>query len=244
MPLKVRYAYAAIAGSMAPIWIATDLGLFAANGIEPELSYAPSTQTVQAVLSGDVDFGMMSVRTLVEAHVAGADAVGVAITTNKVVQSLYAAPGIATVADLRDRRVGITRFGSIVANSARMLLKPGGLTPPDDVVLLQLNGFPEIMAAPQGGATEAGILSPPFTLAVRKAGYRELARMQDLPFEYANVVLVGRRSYVAANADATRRTVRAMAEATAIFRDQRETSLPVLAAYLKTDDAEVLAETY
>ena len=176
-PIRVRYAYTAIAGSMAPMWVAYDLGLYTKYGVEPELTYAPSTQTIQAVLSGDTDFGLMSVRTLVEAHVAGADATGVAVLTNKVVQSLFGAPQITSIADLRDKRVGITRFGSIVANSARMLLRTGGLAP-DDVVLLQLGGFPEIMAGLQGGATEGGLLSPPFTLAARKLGYRELARMQ------------------------------------------------------------------
>ena len=100
------------------------------------------------------------------------------------------------------------------------------------------------MAGLQGGATEGALLSPPFTLAARKAGYRELARMQDLPFEYANVVLVSRRTYVEANAEATRRTVRALAEGSAIFQRDRETSLKVLAAYLRTDDPDVLAETY
>ena len=57
---------------------------------------------------------------------------------------MFGAPQITSIADLRDKRVGITRFGSIVANSARLLLRTGGLTPPDDVVLLQLEGFPEI----------------------------------------------------------------------------------------------------
>jgi hypothetical protein len=38
--------------------------------------------------------------------------------------------------------------------------------------------------------------------------------------------------------------MRAMAEASAIFQRDRETSLKVLAAYLRTDDPDVLAETY
>ena len=244
-PIRVRYAYTAIAGSMAPMWVAYDLGLYAKYGVEPELTYAPSTQTIQAVLSGDTDFGLMSVRTLVEAHVAGADATGVAVLTNKVVQSLFGAPQITSIADLRDKRVGITRFGSIVANSARMLLRTGGLTPGRTTSCCSSSGAsPRSSAGLQGGATEGGLLSPPFTLAARKLGYRELARMQDLPFEYANVVLVSRRSYVEANAEATRRTMRAMAEASAIFQRDRDTSLKVLAAYLRTDDADVLAETY
>jgi NitT/TauT family transport system substrate-binding protein len=243
-PIRARYAYTAIAGSMAPMWVANDLGLYAKHGIEPELFYAPSTQTIQAVLAGETDFGFMSVRTLVEAVLAGADATGVAVFTSKVVQSLFTAPSIGSVAELRDKRVGITRFGSIVHNSARMLLRTGGLSPPEDVVLIQLGGFPEILAALQAGAIDGAILSPPSTLAGRRAGYRELARMQDLPFEYAQTVVVSRRSYVEANPEATRRTARAMAEASVVFKRDQEASLRVLAAYLRTDDAEVLADTY
>jgi ABC-type nitrate/sulfonate/bicarbonate transport system substrate-binding protein len=242
--LRVRYAYTAIAGSMASMWIANDLGVFAKHGVEPELFYAPSTQTIQAVLSGETDFGLMSVRTLVEAHLAGADAIGVAVLTNKIVQSMFGGTHIHSLAELRDRRIGITRYGSIVHNSAKMLLRSAGLNGTDDVVMIQLGGFPEILAGLQGGATDAGLLSPPFTLAARKAGYRELGRLQDLPFEYANVVLVTRKGYVEANAEATRRTVRAFAEATSIFKRDAEATRRVMASYLRTDDQEVIAETY
>ncbi len=243
-PLSVRYAYTAISGSMSLLWVANDLGLFAKHGIQPELQYVPSIQTIQAVLAGEADFGLMSGRTPIEARLAGGDPTIVAVFSNKVLQSLFAAPAVPSVADLRGKRVGITRFGTVVDNSARTLLRTGGLTPPDDVALIQLTGLPEILAGLQAGVVDAGVLSPPTTLAARKAGYRELARMQDLPFDYPFIALVARQSYVEANAEAVRRTLRAMAEAARTFKEQRESVLPVLAAYLRTDDPEVLAETY
>ena len=243
-PIRARYAYTAISGSMAPMWVAYDLGLFAKHGLDAEMFYAPSTQTLQAVLAGEADFGLMSTRTTVEARLAGADVTSVGIFTNKVVQSLFGGPGINTIADLRGKRVGITRFGSVVDNSARTLLRTGGLTPPDDVVLLQIGGFPEIIAALQAGAIDGGVLSPPTTLIGRKAGYRELARMQDQAVEYAFTVLVSRKSWVDANPEAARRTARAMAEAAWIFKQQPEPSLRVLKHYLQTEDDDVVADTY
>lgn len=243
-PLRARYAYTALAGSMAPLWIAYDQGLFTKYGIEPELAYVPSIQTIQSVLAGDTDFGLMSGRTSVEARLAGGDAVMVGQYSNKVLHALYGLPSIGSVADLRDKRVAITRFGTIVDNSARTLLRGGGLTPPDDVALIQLGGFPEILAGLQVGAVEGALLSPPTTLTARKAGYRELARMQDLPNQYPFAVLVSRRAHVDANPEVTMRTARAMAEATWRMRNDREGSLAALASYLRTDDTEVLEETY
>ena len=71
-PLRVRYAYTALSGSMATMWVANDLGLFAKYGIQPELQYVPSIQTIQAVLAGETDFGLMSGRTPIEARLAAA----------------------------------------------------------------------------------------------------------------------------------------------------------------------------
>ena len=103
-----------------------------------------------------------------------------------VAVSVSGPPAFGTVADARVRaRLGTWRLAhghtprdacrAGVAGRADYLghvAFSGGLTPPDDVVLLQLGGFPEIMAGLQGGATEGALLSPPFTLAARKAGYR------------------------------------------------------------------------
>ena len=67
------------------------------------------------------------------------------------------APG----ADLKGKKIGVTRFGSATDISARIALERNSLVPGKDVTLLQLGGIGEILAGLRGGSIDAGILSPP-----------------------------------------------------------------------------------
>ena len=56
-------------------------------------------------------------------------------------------PEINTVADLKGRKVGVTRIGSSTDFTIRLVLKNFGLEPNKDVAILQLGGMPEVVAA-------------------------------------------------------------------------------------------------
>src|SRR4051812_28992292 len=58
-PLQtVRVAYSSLWGANAVPWTAYEAGIFAKHGLNAELSYISSAQTVPAALSGEVDVSL------------------------------------------------------------------------------------------------------------------------------------------------------------------------------------------
>jgi ABC-type nitrate/sulfonate/bicarbonate transport system substrate-binding protein len=49
---NLRVVYNALGGSMAPVWVAQELGLFAKHGLQHNLNYLAATTAVQAMVAG------------------------------------------------------------------------------------------------------------------------------------------------------------------------------------------------
>src|SRR5579884_1851428 len=176
-PTSLKAVYTALSGSTWPLWIAQDAGLLAQNGISADLEYVVSSTTaMQSLLSGEVAFiATASAPSVVQAVLGGADAVIVGATNNTVIFSLMTTPSIHEYADLRGKRLGISRLGSSSDSAARSALAKWGLRPDEDVTIVQMGGIPEIFAGMQAGAVEAGVLSSPTDLYAKRAGFAELA---------------------------------------------------------------------
>ena len=49
---SLRGVYNALGGTMAPAWIAQDLGLFTKHGLQHSLNYLAATTAIQAIVGG------------------------------------------------------------------------------------------------------------------------------------------------------------------------------------------------
>ena len=108
--------------------------------------------------------------------------------------SLMAAPGIATVADLRGRRVGL-ESGRFAMSILRELLSRGGLTP-DDIQMNQLDADSAPIAL-EHGQVAAVLTSEPVSLRLSRAGAHALARWASVPGELMVLVSTRRAHQVA-----------------------------------------------
>jgi len=61
---------------------------------------------------------------------------------------MMALPEIKSVADLKGKTVGVTRFGSSTDFALRYLMQKQGFSADKDVTILQLGGMPELAARP------------------------------------------------------------------------------------------------
>lgn len=244
-PYRVKISYPSINGSMTTIWVGQDAGIFRKYGIDADIQFISSTTVgVQALIAGDIDFSFLAGTAGPEAIVAGAPLRIVAGTENRIVQSLLAKPEIASLAELRGKRLGITRLGSLTDYSARYLLQKVGLVPDQDVAFVQVNGMPEILAAMQAGAVDAGTVSPPQIGAGLKEGYRSLADMWLEPLDYPAQYLATSVRNLEQRPDLVRRMVYATAEALYRTRTDRRTTEETIGRYMQTDNAEEIAEAY
>ncbi|HEY6200539.1 MAG TPA: ABC transporter substrate-binding protein [Candidatus Binatia bacterium] len=242
---RIRIGYSSISGSYIGLWVGHDAGLFAKEGLEDQMILIPSgSQLAQVTVAGEVEIGALNGSSAMAAALQGADIKIIGNTTNKMIFSIYARPEIKTVEGLKGKKIGISRFGSSTDISARYALKKHGLDPNKDVAIVQMGAMSSIMGGLQGGAIEAGLVSPPTLFAVEKMGFKELLSITDMDLPFPNPSLVVQGGIIRNRPDTIDRFMRAYARGIARARGDREFTYKSLAKYTKIEDPAVLAKAY
>ena len=190
---------------------------------------------VQALLAGEIQFGHLSPAPMLTAWVQGADFVWIGTTTHQMVFTLLAEPSIAKGADLKGKKIGITRIGSASDLAVRTALEQFGVNP-KDVTMIALGGIPEILAAMRAGAVQAGILSPPTSTAARDLGYRALLHIPDLGREFTFSGIAAKRSFVQSQPEVARAYMASLTDGAKIYKEDSRAALRILKKYLRADD--------
>jgi NitT/TauT family transport system substrate-binding protein len=244
-PIKLRAAYTSISGAMAPLWAAYEGGFFEREGLAVEVSAFPSgNEGIQALMANEVDFLQIAGSTTAAAALGGGDVVVLATTVRTIVTSLVARPEIQQPEDLRGKAVGISRLGTSIDTAARVALRHLGLEPEREVAIIQAGSMPNILGAMEAGRVQAGVLSYPSVTQARKLGYRLLLDIGTLGIPYASTGVSTRRSLVAEQPEVVRRYLRAQLAAIQRLRTDKPFALELFRQYLRTDDPDVLEETY
>src|SRR5258706_13406242 len=152
----VRINWTAVTGAQSGMFMAQQEGLFKKNGLDVELLHiASSSRGIQAILAGEIGFAYMERQNSAQANLKGANIALVLGATNRQVFSLMAKPEIKRVADLRGKKIGITRVGSSTHTSALFGLNDAGLKQ-NEYQILALFGVPNILTALMAGQIQGG----------------------------------------------------------------------------------------
>jgi NitT/TauT family transport system substrate-binding protein len=241
VPLQV--AYSSISGAAIVPWIAVDKGLFAKYDLDIELIYVAGSQAMQSLLSGTTQIGIQGIEPVFRVNVQGGDTVMILGLVTKPPFSIIVRPEIKDFRELRGKAMGITRYGSSTDLLLRLTLEKWGFKPETDVPILQMGGVPPILAGMQSKRIFGGPLSLPTLARAKQDGYRELADVADLVPDYQVAGIVTRRAFLRQNTDAVRGFIKAIAEATAIFKQDPGSAKKVMKERLKIDDPVVVEET-
>jgi NitT/TauT family transport system substrate-binding protein len=172
---KLRVAYAAITAAFSIPWIAKEAGIFQRHGLDVELVYiASGSRAIQTLLGGSIDVAAIGGPAGVDARLAGADTVYVAIPVNRVLVFTVAEPHVQRVEDLRGKSIGVTRIGTVTDFFTRVFLRQNGLAPDRDVMIRQMGGLPEIVAGLKAGQIQGGTFGFPAVLHAKAAGFHVL----------------------------------------------------------------------
>jgi NitT/TauT family transport system substrate-binding protein len=240
----VRINWTAVTGAQSGMFMAQQEGLFKKNGLDVELIHIPSSSRgIQAILAGEIAFSFMDGVNAAQANLKGANLALVAGATNRQVFSLMAKPEFKRIADLRGKKIGITRVGSSTHTSALFALGSGGLKAAD-YQLLPLLEVPNIFTALAAGQIDAGVMSPPTNARAKRAGFIELMNIAKEGPEFVSVAVGASRSYIKTNEDVVRRVVRAYAEGVQMFKSNRPAALKMIQNQLKVKDVEIQEDTY
>jgi len=203
---KLRIGYSGATISNAMLWVTEEGKLFQKNGIDPEILYLQTTLGQTAMIAGEIQMCVYSASLLAPARLQGADVVMVTSFLNKPIYRLVVRPEIRTVAELKGKRLGITRFGTVTDWTTRLLISRLGLDPEKDVALVQVGDVPVLLASMSAGKTiDGAIIQPPYYLKAVASGMRVLANMQEMDILFQQTGLNTTQKSIARNPDIVRR---------------------------------------
>lgn len=234
--VPVRTAYSALSAGIGTLWLTQEEGYFKKHGLDSNLIYIRGGSTaVQALLSGEIQFGHLSPAPMLTAWAQGADFVWIGTTTHQMVFTLIVDTSIVKGPDLKGKKIGITRIGSASDLALRTALEQFGLGP-KDVTMIALGGIPEILAAMRAGAVNGGILSPPTSTAAREMGYRPLLHIPDLGREFTFSGIAAKRSFVQSQPEIARAYMASLTDGAKVYKEDGRAALQVLRKYLRAED--------
>lgn len=167
---KLHVGYSAQAGSLAPIWITKEAGIFRKHGLDVELLFIPGGPTAAAaLLSGEVPITVVGGPAVVSSNLAGSDLVMIGGIVNTFAFQIVTVKSITSYQQLRGKRLGVNRFGASPDVAARFALKHMGIDP-KDLTILQLSEQSTRLTAMMAGQLEAAVFLPPITTMAQKQG--------------------------------------------------------------------------
>ena len=168
---RIAASYPGIAGYNIPFWVALDAGEFKKAGLQVDpVLISGGSKSMQALLSGGLDFAHVSGGVSVQANLTGADVTIIGTGSNSMSAGVIAAKEIKSYYDLKGKKVGIASFGGNNDIGLRFAFKRNGIGPDKDVTFLQLGGERNRLTALERGVISATIMSPPGF--VRRRGAR------------------------------------------------------------------------
>jgi NitT/TauT family transport system substrate-binding protein len=242
---KINVAYSSISGNVSPLWVTQDKGFFRKYGLEVQAILIESgTTTAQALVAGDIAFASVAGPAAIQSNLRGADVVMIAGIINTLTFQLYTERGITRPDQFKGKSVGVTRYGSATDFAMRYALDKYGLDANKEVAVLQLGNQPAQLAALEAGKVQGAMLSAPTSLRAKKMGFPMLADLQMLGLEYQHTSIATTRALLKSKPDLARDFMRAYIEGIQYAKTHRKETLEILAKYLRTDDKEILDDTY
>ena len=243
---KLGVLYSALSVSYSMPWIARESGLFRKYNLDVDLVYIPSSGVANAaLLGGDVEVALAGGIGTVRAYVQGAtDLVFIGGFKNALTHSIVAKPEIKTTAELKGKKIGVTRIGSNSHYFAVQALRRAGLDASRDVTIIQSGGEPEIVVALINGSLDAASITTPSDNRAIAQGFHYLLYGPDLKIPYAAANITTRRATIAKRPQVLKEFMEAMAEAAKLLHTNKEFSYKVLAKYLGISDMKILDAAY
>jgi ABC-type nitrate/sulfonate/bicarbonate transport system substrate-binding protein len=221
IPLRYGQAYSALRSIFAlPLLVAEREGYFVREGLDFSMLPVPGggEKLIAALHDGTADISHVATPFLIQAALAGSDAVAIAAEFNNPIYSLIAKPENRTYADLKGKLIGVAAETGSITIAIRKLLALNGLGR-EDFRTRFVDGTPERLSCLTAGDCDAVPLGQPQDFVAMRRGFRLLGLSTEAVPEYLYTVTAARRSWADANKEAIVRYVRALSSAFRFIRD-------------------------
>jgi NitT/TauT family transport system substrate-binding protein len=239
--VALNMVYNNLSMGSGPTWAAQRAGLFQKHGLDVTLSLARGPLSVQAMLAGSFPVGIVSPSGVVSSHLSGGRLKIVAGVINVLLYAVIAAPDVTSGAQLKGKRVGISRFGDSSELATRIAAKELGLDPDRDIAMIQVGSGPDRFNALRAGAIQAAVVGPAEVIRGRREGFNLLIDLTAKNVEYQGSVLAMTEDLMRQE-DTALRVMRGMVEGLHYFKTRKEDSVRIVSEYLKGADIEAMRQ--
>ena len=242
---RVAASYPGIAGYNIPFWVALDAGEFKKAGLEVDpVMISGGSKSMQALLSGGLDFAHVSGGVSVQANLSGADVTILATAANSMSAGVIAAKDVKSFQDLRGKKIGIASFGGNNDIGLRFAFKKNGINPDKEVTFLQIGGERNRLTALERGAIAATIMSPPGLFVAEAQGYSRLGDLNSMGMRYPELSIVARKRDLKERRDLVRRYLRAYLDSVRLMKGNRDLTVRVIEKYIHVGSKAEALKTY
>jgi ABC-type nitrate/sulfonate/bicarbonate transport system substrate-binding protein len=244
---KLTVGFTPIAGASLPLFIAVEEKIFQKYGYEVFPVFMGGSPLINsAILAGEFPIGYTGGGAVIASHLSGSDLIAIASPLPVLTIDGWSRPEIKSIADVRGKRVGVTRFGASSYFATLSMLEAGGVKP-NEVTFIQNGGVGESFAALQGGRVDVCMIGYPFGLNAKNAGFNLLFRPSQTDYGlFPTAVLGARESWLKdpRNHKLTIDFLRVMAEAQQFARDNATVSKRALKKFTRVDDEALLQGSF
>ncbi|HWX77927.1 MAG TPA: ABC transporter substrate-binding protein, partial [Candidatus Acidoferrales bacterium] len=222
----LKVPYVSLSPTAGPLWIAYEAGFFKKNNLGAELLYIPGGSVIiQSIMSGDVKVANMAPPSAIGAWAKGADLVLIASGVDQLLETVVTGPGVKSPADLKNKKIGVSRYGSLADMALREALRQYKLVPDKDVTILQTGGEATRFAALTSGAIDGAMLSGDKKVQAEKMGFHVTIDLSQLPIYYPVNGVIASKKFVATNREAVKNFLKSWVEGINAFKTDKELSL-------------------
>jgi NitT/TauT family transport system substrate-binding protein len=211
--------------------------LYQKYGLEAEyIALESGTIGMQTLLANEVQILFTTGALVVTGNLQGADTTIIAGGINFFPFTLVVRPEIKTAADVRGKKIAVSRFGSASDYAAQVALEKLGADPKQNT-FLQVGANQPRLSALTSGAIDGSVFSEPFaTVAVKQHGMRRLLDLADSGVPFPENCFVVKRSYLAQKRSVVVNALKASIEALYLMKRDKNIAREVLKKYLRIDD--------
>jgi NitT/TauT family transport system substrate-binding protein len=239
----------AVRGVMyAPLYVAEEKGYFKKRNLDTRIVTFSGGNTINALVSGDIQFSALSPDSVIRSSLAGYKAKMIMGMVRGLNLALALQPEIKSASELKGKSIGISDFSGLPYTALLLCLKELGLKK-EDVTYVKTGGKSLRYQALVAKRVHGVILDPPFTTMAQKEGYRLIVDLTRLDVPYLRTVIAASEKFLQQDPVTVSRFVEAVSEGIQFYKNpiNREESIKILAKYLRVSldkNREMVEEGY
>ena len=205
-------------------------GLWKKQAVEVRTIYLSSgTLMAQTLSSGDIGIAGFDTPAMLSLALAGHSLKVIAVPINRLEPLFVVRNTIKTPADLKGKKLTISRFGSGSDVMTRVALRHWKLDPDKDVSFFQSGNTPTRVAALVAGHMDGALVSSTGVGKILATGCcRVLADLAELPLEFANYGVVVSGALLKNQRDNVKRFLQAIVEGIHTFKTKPDAARAIL----------------